>query len=242
VATSWTNPDSRYERGVRHVVAQLALDERFVREIARLVGDIAPAATVNSLSSVVLKCLSPGVPDFYQGTETFSFSLTDPDNRRPVSFEAHQRALARLDGPSDARASHVRAMLAHGDRGPLKIHLTRNLLHLRREYSDLFACGDYLPLEVSGPLSSHVVAFARRHGDRWVLGCVPRLVMQLAGPGHFPIGPRVWKNTALRLPPGAPRHFVDILTAAHVDISRNRLAIADLFSDLPVGVLAGPTN
>ncbi|MGA2123352.1 MAG: malto-oligosyltrehalose synthase [Acidimicrobiales bacterium] len=242
VATSWTNSDNRYERGVRHVVSQLALDERFVREIGRLMADIAPATTVNSLSSVVLKCLSPGVPDFYQGTETFNFTLTDPDNRRPVNFTTRQRALASLNRSSDTPSSDLRAMLAQGDRGPLKIHLTRTLLHLRRQYPDLFVYGDYLPLSVSGPLSAHLIAFARSHGDQWVLGCVPRLALTLAGPGRLPIGRDVWKNTAVRLPRGAPRHFVDSVTAAELDVSANRLAIAEIFSDLPVGVLTGATN
>ncbi|MCF8050954.1 MAG: hypothetical protein K9L59_06930 [Desulfobacterales bacterium] len=38
----------------------------------------------NSLSQTLIKITVPGVPDFYQGTEMFDFSLVDPDNRRAV--------------------------------------------------------------------------------------------------------------------------------------------------------------
>ena len=56
---------------------------------------IAAAGMVNSLSQVVLKLGSPGVPDFYQGTELWEFSLVDPDNRRPVDFSRRERCSTR---------------------------------------------------------------------------------------------------------------------------------------------------
>ena len=58
---------------------------------------VARAGLVNSLSQVVLKIASPGVPDFYQGTELWDLSLVDPDNRRPVDFAARRAALDRVD-------------------------------------------------------------------------------------------------------------------------------------------------
>ena len=48
---------------------------------------------VNSLAQVALKMASPGVPDFYQGTELWDLSLVDPDNRRPVDFERRRQLL-----------------------------------------------------------------------------------------------------------------------------------------------------
>ena len=39
----------------------------------------------------------PGVPDLYQGTEFWDFSLVDPDNRRPVDFAARASALGDDD-------------------------------------------------------------------------------------------------------------------------------------------------
>ena len=52
---------------------------------------------MNSLSQVAVKLGSPGVPDFYQGTELWDLSLVDPDNRRPVDFERRQRLLDEVD-------------------------------------------------------------------------------------------------------------------------------------------------
>ena len=36
----------------------------------------------------LLKLTVPGVPDIYQGDEVPFLALVDPDNRRPVDFEA----------------------------------------------------------------------------------------------------------------------------------------------------------
>ena len=52
---------------------------------------------LNSLSQVVVKLGSPGVPDFYQGTDLWDLSLVDPDNRRPVDFDRRQRLLDEVD-------------------------------------------------------------------------------------------------------------------------------------------------
>jgi (1->4)-alpha-D-glucan 1-alpha-D-glucosylmutase len=50
----------------------------------------------NSLSQTLLKIASPDIPDFYQGTETWDFSLVDPDNRRPVDYTAAMSIFSQL--------------------------------------------------------------------------------------------------------------------------------------------------
>ena len=97
----------------------------------------------------------PGVPDFYQGTELWDFSLVDPDNRRPVDFGERTRVLASLETPDWDR------LVQDWPSGHLKLAWTRHLLKLRTELSDVFTSGDYQPLEVSGPHRDHVIAFAR---------------------------------------------------------------------------------
>ena len=37
------------------------------------------------------------MPDFYQGTELWDFSLVDPDNRRPVDYARRRALLAEID-------------------------------------------------------------------------------------------------------------------------------------------------
>ncbi len=58
----------------------------FLKDFQEFQARVSSSGRCNSLSQVLLKIASPGVPDFYQGTEIWDFSLVDPDNRRPVDF------------------------------------------------------------------------------------------------------------------------------------------------------------
>jgi (1->4)-alpha-D-glucan 1-alpha-D-glucosylmutase len=192
------------------------------------------------LATVVLKCVAPGVPDFYQGSELFDFTLTDPDNRRPIGFASRRTALSRLPEARDGidRSSALRDMVKRGDSGPLKLYVTRSLLHLRRAHRELFDRGSYQALTVTGPLKVNAVALARRQRGDWVVACIPRQTLSAAGPGRFPTG-TMWKDTSLRLPKDAPRHFEDVLSGRRVSAKAGRLELAECFSDAPVSVLVG---
>ena len=113
----WTDPDERYERALRTFIHRLsrAPDDRFGSEMERFVGRIGPAAATNSLALCVLKAICPGVPDLYQGSELWEFSLTDPDNRRPVDFGLRRELLGR---PA-ARRRAPRRTSGRGRRPPL---------------------------------------------------------------------------------------------------------------------------
>jgi (1->4)-alpha-D-glucan 1-alpha-D-glucosylmutase len=235
--TSWTDPDARYERSLRAFVAMLASDDRFVNEMRRLMVKISAAAVTNSLATLALKCVAPGVPDFYQGLELFHYTLTDPDNRRPVDFTSRRTLLSRLPGPHDpSGAETLRGLLEEGGSGELKMYVTRNLLHLRRDHRDLFARGSYQGLAVTGSLRKHVVALARMHHEQWVLTCVPRLTVGIARSGRYLTGSE-WDDTAIRLPTGAPATFVDVLTGEHVRAGGGRIKMAQCFATSPVSVL-----
>ncbi len=239
--TSWTDPVARYERSLRDFVSRAARDDRFLREMNRFVSRIAPAAVTNSLATTVLKCISPGAPDFYQGTELFDYTLTDPDNRRPVDFAVRRSLLARLpDGDSGdtARSLQIRDMIKQSESGAFKLYVTRELLHLRRNNRELFAYGDYQPLVTTGPLKENAVALARRRNNDWVVACVPRQTISVTGPGRYPTG-SIWNETALRLPHDAPAEFVDLLTGTLIRTQRGRLDLAECFATAPVFVAVG---
>ncbi|HWE68476.1 MAG TPA: malto-oligosyltrehalose synthase [Acidimicrobiales bacterium] len=240
--TSWVDPDPRYERGLTSFVDRLCRDERFGREMARLLGRIGPAAATNALSMLVLKAVVPGVPDFYQGTELWDFSLTDPDNRRPVDFERHRALLAGLP-PTDlapgARARAAKALLAGWRDGRVKLSLTRALLQLRRAHPALFAEGSYQVLGTRGPSGAHVVGVARRRGGLWVMALVPRQTLSVVGPGRFALGPSAWGTTTVRLRAGMPAQFTDVLTGATIEAHRGGVALARCLAVLPVAVLVG---
>ena len=174
---------------------------------------------LNSLSQITLKATMPGVPDFYQGTEFWDFSLVDPDNRRPVDFAARASALAALETPD------WKSLAQNWTDGRIKLAWTRHLLKLRAELADVFSHGDYQPLEVIGPHRDHVIAFARRHGGDAVIVAVAKSLAPLTQGG------RVW--------PDAEAYDGAIVTRGYSleGISGNELPLADAFRYLPAAVL-----
>jgi malto-oligosyltrehalose synthase len=239
--TSWTDPDASYERALTSFVSAIARNQEFCIEMATFVDRIAPASAANGLAMTVLKCVAPGTPDFYQGTELWDYSLTDPDNRRPVDFSQPRSLLERLPA-SDAAPAKRRAaaqqLLSRWANGALKLYVTREMLALRKGHRDLFANGAYEVLEVTGPHADQVVALARHDGHQWVLAVVARQTIDIAGPGRFPVGEEVWgTRTAVRLPATAPSELRDIFSGATVTPSRGRIDIAECLAVLPVAVL-----
>ena len=89
VHSSWINPDPDYDAAVEDFV-RLILDEDrsgpFLQDFRAFQRRVSHLGLFNSLSQTLLKLASPGVPDTYQGTELWDFSLVDPDNRRPVDY------------------------------------------------------------------------------------------------------------------------------------------------------------
>jgi malto-oligosyltrehalose synthase len=241
--TSWTDPDADYERALTSFVSTFARNRESSDEMASFVRHIAPAAATNGLAMTVLKCVAPGVPDFYQGTELWDHSLTDPDNRRPVDFSQRRSLLERLpnaDATPTKRRAATRQLLARWPTGALKLYVTREMLALRKLYRDLFATGDYDVLAVTGPHAEHVVAVARQLGREWVLAIVPRQTANLVDAGRFALGDETWgARTSLRIPATAPSQFRDIFTGTTVTPSRSRLTIAECLAELPVAVLVG---
>jgi (1->4)-alpha-D-glucan 1-alpha-D-glucosylmutase len=240
--TSWVEPHPSYERALTRFVGRLCRDAHFGAEMGRFVRRVAPAAATNSLSMLVLKSVAPGVPDLYQGAELWDHSLTDPDNRRPVNFGRRRSLLSGLpaqSAPPDERTRAAKELLSDWNDGRLKLHLTRSLLHLRRDHPELFARGMYHALEPAGPAADHVVSLARRRGRHWVVAVVPRQTIALAGTGRFPVGTRTWGTTTLRLPESAPCTFTDVVTGASVIAQRGRLQVAECLSVLPIAVLLG---
>ncbi len=199
VHTSWVAPDEAYEHDVRRFVTDVVDpgNAAFLADLGRIAGRCAAIGTRSSLALLTLKLAAPGAPDIYWGNEDWDLSLVDPDNRRPVDLAARA-----LDSP--------------------KLAITRAGLTLRRRDPDLFANGAYVPIEVSGRLADHVVAFARVHDGRWVIAAVARLTESLAG----------WGDTRLALPADAPGRWHDVLTEAPLD-----LTAAALFATLPAALL-----
>jgi (1->4)-alpha-D-glucan 1-alpha-D-glucosylmutase len=202
----------------------------------------------NSLSQLLVKLTVPGVPDIYQGTELWDLSLVDPDNRSPVDYGERQAALRQIDEGWKADPERLLAeLLAHRRDGRIKMFLLHRGLLARRENPELFLHGDYLPLGVRGAQAERIIAFARRHGERWALTAVPRFLIALVAEGEDPLGERVWTDTEIELPDGAPTRWRDALTGEKLTLRGGRppysaagaLPAAAAFRLLPAALLLG---
>jgi malto-oligosyltrehalose synthase/4-alpha-glucanotransferase len=245
--SNWTHPDEGYERALSQFIdgALGQLDGNpFLDDLRPLARQIAWFGALNSVSLVLLKLASPGVPDIYQGNEMLDYSLVDPDNRRPVDYGVRCRALEGLRELTAAEPAAQAAGLAGLARnihdGRLKLWLTWRALELRRTLEALFRDGDYLALSVSGRAADHVVAFARRHGKAGVIAAAGRLFASL-GPAAevLPVGEAGWGDTRLDLawlPPATV--LTDALSGQRLATAADGgLALALAFACLPVALL-----
>ncbi|MBE0532497.1 MAG: malto-oligosyltrehalose synthase [Rhodospirillales bacterium] len=240
VHSSWIDPDEAYEAALATFVGRL-LDGRrrnlLLNDFRAFHHRVAEAGTVNSLSQAVLKLTAPGVPDFYQGSELWDFSLVDPDNRRPVDFELRRRLLDDLSrmGVDEAVADLLRTW----PDGRIKLFIIWRLLSIRRQHPGLFAEGGYDAVTVVGDKADHGIAFVRRGAGATLLVAVPRLVARLTEAGRpFPLGAATWGDTALVLPEDlSSGSWSQLFTRARLSAGRDgRLMLADLLSILPVAV------
>jgi (1->4)-alpha-D-glucan 1-alpha-D-glucosylmutase len=228
--TRWTRPDEEYERALVEFAQALVKRRRFgwFSEFIELQQYLSHFGAINALSQLVLKTMSPGVPDFYQGTEIWNFSVVDPDNRRPVDYPKRMKMLADLEGLGDAPD-----LLKNWQDGRVKLFVTRALLQLRRVNGGLFRDGGYEPLRARGDRARHIVGFTRAHEGDAVVVAVPRFSTQLVSPPKFPLGKRVWGDTRVQAPAG---ELVSVFTGARLEAERGSFRAADLFEDFPVFV------
>ena len=202
---------------------------------------------INGLSQLVLKLGSPGVPDFYQGSELWDLSLVDPDNRRPIDFDHRRRLLAALDAglaePPASRAAAVSELVGNWRDGRVKMLLTTLGLRLRKEWPEVFRTGRYLPLVTDVTVSAGLVAFARVHEDRAALFIAPRFTSQLTpGVVNVPLGGDAWKTTRIILPAELRgRTFQHHLTGAEIlptaAVGDEWIFAGQVFETIPVGIL-----
>jgi (1->4)-alpha-D-glucan 1-alpha-D-glucosylmutase len=234
--TGWAVPNEDYEAACRdflHQVLDASRASRVLFDIADFVERIAAAGVVNSLSQTLLKLTSPGVPDLYQGTEYWDFSLVDPDNRRPVDFAARQASLTQGLAPG--------ALLDDWRDGRVKQAVIAAALRLRSESGDLFTKGAYTPLKVEGPKADHVLAFARSNDGHTTITIVTRLPAGLASAATHPRAYlNEWYGTSV-IPPRNlhGRRIFDAL-GSHESPGKEvtgRLLVAEFLATLPVALL-----
>lgn len=239
VHTNWLSPDAEYEEALLAFLEGILAAtnrNRFLPDFLHVQRSLAPFGALGSLAQVLLKIASPGVPDFYQGTLLWDFSLVDPDNRRPVDFLKHIKLLEELkEFEGEDPIPLVESVADNWEDGRIKLYLISKALQFRSRHRDLFASGEYIPLAASGGGRNHVVAFARRKGERWVVVAAPRLFTGLCGNRNPFAAADAWRDTVIELPADAPTRWTNVITGEEAD----RLALAGVLRHFPVAMLSG---
>jgi (1->4)-alpha-D-glucan 1-alpha-D-glucosylmutase len=224
--TSWLNPNEAYEKGLDLFLKRIldpAQSREFIEALEMFAKRTSLIGALNSLSQITLKATMPGMPDFYQGTEFWDFSLVDPDNRRPVDFAERAKVLDELQQPDWA------ALAQRWDDGHIKLAWTRELLKQRTAMAAVFTEGEYEPLQVTGPHASHIIAFARRHQRDAAIVVIARAFAEATQGG------RQWPDgAAFDATVIAPGYVVE--GAAQKD-GASELPVAELFKQLPAAIV-----
>ena len=225
--SNWIAPNEPYEAAAQEFVDRiLAGDSPFLADFLEFQRLLAKFGARNSLSQLVMKIASPGVPDFFQGAELWQLNLVDPDNRRPVDYGLRRAMLETLRRrEAENRIPLVRELAADPLRDEMKLFVTFRGLEFRKSNRDLFARGEYIPLRAAGACANHVCAFARRLGERWAAAIAPRWVSKVTD----------WGDTRVELPEGAPTAWRDALTG----LIPAGWRLAELLAEFPVALLSG---
>jgi (1->4)-alpha-D-glucan 1-alpha-D-glucosylmutase len=240
VHTAWLKPDTEYEDAYVSFAEKILTRSQanaFLKDIIPFCRRVSHYGMLNSLSQTLVKITSPGVPDFYQGTELWDLNLVDPDNRRPVDFQKRRSLLKeiRTRAEKDLLAL-ISDLLQNREDGRIKLWLVFMGLRARKECADIFRSGNYVPLAVSGRYRDKIVAYGRNAGDRWAVTLVPRFLVTLVEEGEDPLGRDVWQDTQVALQDGFPRLWRNVLTGELIH-ARDDLLIGEVLRSLPVALL-----
>ena len=246
VHTSWINPDQQYEKAVDSFIRNSigsGSRNRFMDDFLELRKTVAFYGHLNALSQMLLKITAPGVPDFYQGTELWDLSLVDPDNRRSVDFEGRLRLLEELKSrEANGDDELLKDLTANWKDGRIKLYQTWKALNFRLAHKDLFANGEYIPLESVGQRKDRIVAFARHRKKDWVIVAVPRLVTGLLRRRRSLLPKENWPALKVVLPQEFPLRWRNVFTGGTISAKQSAggqslLFLSGMFERFPTALL-----
>jgi (1->4)-alpha-D-glucan 1-alpha-D-glucosylmutase len=218
--TSWTAPDTAYEAGLARLAEAVTAElEESGSALAAIAERTLHPGWARSLATLLVRLTVPGVPDIYQGTAAFTYSLVDPDNRVEPDWDERRSLVERagtLDGPSAWTGDEIEAAKA--------VVITRGLA-LRRRRPDAFGAGaGHVGLDVTGAHADAVLAYAR------------------TGPASAQVVTVVamrtvddWADTAVGLPDGSWRNVLDDDEA--VAAGGTRVGVGRWLDRFPVALL-----
>ncbi len=234
--SSWAAVNDAYEQATQMFLERLLLGDEGLplrSAIAEAVQAIAPAGALNSLAQTLLRMTVPGVPDLYQGNEFWDFSLVDPDNRRPVDFQARREALGADSTPA--------ALIRDWRDGRVKQALIARTLAVRAEYPQLWRQGRYQPLEVLGEQAERVLAFMREDSQQRAIIVVPVHAAPLLENSAVPlVAASDWGDTRVSLPFAAKDEKLKGLFSSATVTPQGELLISTALGNFPVNVFIQP--
>lgn len=240
VHTAWLRPDSDYEEGFLSFIDKIlepSADNLFLSKLRLFQARIAHYGIFNSLSQTLLKIASPGVPDFYQGSELWDLSLVDPDNRRPVDFEWRRGALKDIQQRSQTDMVELIAdLMTYIQDGRIKLFAIARALAARNANLELFQYGSYIPLDVVGEHQERIVAFARHTRQQTAIAIVPRFLTSLIEPGTFPLGEEIWLDTRIIIPQGLRSAWTNAMTEETL-LESDTIQVGQALEHFPVALL-----
>ncbi|MDZ7837791.1 MAG: malto-oligosyltrehalose synthase [Actinomycetota bacterium] len=231
VHTAWIRPDNRYEKAFILFFNRLTEDSRFMDDFSHWVTEISYFQSFSSLSQVLIKITSPGIPDFYQGTELEDFSLVDPDNRRPVNYGQRIKMLQYIEEKRDS--NNLAGQILDDRQSSLaKLFLIYKALQARTKYQNLFIKGDFKPLPIKGRFKYNIIAFSRNLGSQSIITIAPRFFTQLVSFNQRPLGRAVYQDTRTAIPYS---NLYNLLTGEKIE--SGNIFIGDILKDFPVAML-----
>ncbi len=239
VHTRWTRPNEAHERALTNFAAKVLGNENggFLQDFQSFQRKVAYFGMANGLSQTLLKIASPGVADFYQGSELWDLRMVDPDNRGAIDFEKRTSALKEIMQPN----YDLRGLVDRWSDGRVKLHLIREALRFRRDHAALFQEGEFVPLQTAGCHARNVIAFLRRTQETSVLVAVPRWLTQVVRKGSDDPAQQDWCDTRIMLPGDSPQQWTSVLSNTKVE-SQPRdggrsMSPGEIFRDFPVALL-----
>jgi (1->4)-alpha-D-glucan 1-alpha-D-glucosylmutase len=225
--TSWVAPNEAYENAALELLrAVLASKSPFLERFGDLIRRLSTLGMLSGLTRTVLKLTLPGVPDIYQGTEFWDFSLVDPDNRRPVDYATRAKALEKSDA--------LTSLMGTWTDGRIKQRIVAALLQDRIQLPTLYAEGDYQTLETEGAHTDHLVAYVRRHRTDALAVIIPRLWAGLMKGNDPFVDSAIWSDTRIEVAQGT---WLNVITGERIIIDQSRTKVSGLMKDVPFAIL-----
>jgi (1->4)-alpha-D-glucan 1-alpha-D-glucosylmutase len=246
VHTRWTKPNEAHENALQNFIGAIlkpGKNNLFLGDFREFESAIAYHGMLDGLSQTLLKIVSPGFPDFYQGSELWDLRLVDPDNRSPVDFDRRKALLAELKTSGASPSPEFLTQLINNWRDArIKLYLIWKALALRRDNGALFSEGEFVALPTNGRRAEHVAAFGRNFERTAVIAIVPRWLNR-AGAQNFSVGdPKFWGDTEISIPSGFSGKWLNILTGETLTVTGNKrkqlLRASQVFQCFPVALLS----